>query len=292
MGRIPRWPRLAVARGMNKGNCSFFARSARFSSGRGRISIYFETSSNSLRSQITFRPPRSIPFSSTKPANFTIESTNFNPSTDNSQKFFITWLLALFQSSLHFADSLQNSSSSRKIHVARWRSTTRRPTIGPTDPANGRRAPSRCRPPCLDPYTADVHLDMVASLEYALLLQYLSPLDSAGSSVSLLPGPSGRSSRRLVLLRRRAHPQTASQTASPRSLAIPLDPSPPPRSTAASSQTHRASVPRHTAWPSVAASRLRRPPRMPPRPLAAPPGHFSSVPPTHDFQFPSHLPRP
>ena len=81
MGRIPRWPRLAVARGMNKGNCSFFARSARFSSGRGRISIYFETSSNSLRSPITFRPPRSIPFSSTKPANFTIKSTNFNPST-------------------------------------------------------------------------------------------------------------------------------------------------------------------------------------------------------------------
>jgi hypothetical protein len=42
-------------------------------------------------------------------------------------------------------------------------------------------------------------MDMVSSLEYALLLQYLSPLDSAGSSVSLLPGPSGRSSRRLVL---------------------------------------------------------------------------------------------
>jgi hypothetical protein len=25
MGRIPRWPRLAVARGMNKGNCSVLA---------------------------------------------------------------------------------------------------------------------------------------------------------------------------------------------------------------------------------------------------------------------------
>ena len=82
--------------------------------------------------------------------------------------------------------------------------------------------------PCLDPYAADVHLDMVAYLEYALLLQYLSPLDSAGFSVSLLPGPSGRSSRCLVLLRRRAQPQTASQTASPRSLAIQLDHSPPP----------------------------------------------------------------
>jgi hypothetical protein len=230
MGRIPRWPRLAVARGMNKGNCSFFARSARFSSGRGRILIYLETLSHLLRSPITFRPTRSIPFSSIKPANFTIESTNFNPSTDNSQKLFIIRLLELLRSSLHFANSLQNSSTSSKIHVARWRSTTRRPTIGPTDPANGRRAPSRCRPPCLDPDAADVHLDMVASLEYALLLQYLSPLDSAGSSVSLLPGrPSGRSSRRLVLLRRRAHPQTASQTASPRSLDIPLDPSPPPR---------------------------------------------------------------
>jgi hypothetical protein len=46
MGCIPRCLRLAVARGMNKGNCSFFARSARFSSGRGRISIYLETSSH------------------------------------------------------------------------------------------------------------------------------------------------------------------------------------------------------------------------------------------------------
>jgi hypothetical protein len=35
MGRIPRWPRFAVARGMNKGNCSFFARFARFSSASG-----------------------------------------------------------------------------------------------------------------------------------------------------------------------------------------------------------------------------------------------------------------
>jgi hypothetical protein len=29
MGRVPRWLRLAVARGMNKGNCSFSSRSAR-----------------------------------------------------------------------------------------------------------------------------------------------------------------------------------------------------------------------------------------------------------------------
>jgi len=194
MGRIPRWPRLAVARGMNKGNCSFFARSARFSSGRGRILIYLETSSHLLRSPITFRPPRSISFSSTKPANFTIESINFNQSKDNSQKFFIILLLALLRSSLHFANSLQYSSIPARSKVARWRSSTRRPTIGPTDPANGRRAPSRCRPPCLEPYAADVHLDMVASLEYAQPLQYLSSLASAGSSVSLLPGPSGRSS--------------------------------------------------------------------------------------------------
>jgi hypothetical protein len=57
---------------------------------------------------------------------------------------------------------------------------------------------------------------MVAYLEYALLLQYLSSLDSAGSSVLpvLLPGPAppdARPSRRvvaghrLVLFRRRAH---------------------------------------------------------------------------------------
>ena len=63
--------RPAVARGMNKGNSSFVARSARFSSVRGRILIYYETSSPTLRSPITFRPPRSIPFSSTKPANCT-----------------------------------------------------------------------------------------------------------------------------------------------------------------------------------------------------------------------------
>jgi hypothetical protein len=49
--------------------CSFFARgTARFSSGRGRIPIYLETSSHLLRSPIAFRSPRSIPFSSTKPA--------------------------------------------------------------------------------------------------------------------------------------------------------------------------------------------------------------------------------
>ena len=54
---------------------------------------------------------------------------------------------------------------------------------------------------------------MVADLEYALLLQYLSPLDSTGSPVSLLPASYGRSLHRLALLRRSAHPQTASQTA-------------------------------------------------------------------------------
>jgi hypothetical protein len=91
----------------------------------------------------------------------------------------------------------------------RWRSTT----LGPTDPVNGRRAPSCLRPPRLEPYAADVHLDMVASLEYALLLQYPSSLYSAGSSI---PGPSGRSSRRLALIRRRAHHHA-------RSLAIRVD---------------------------------------------------------------------
>jgi hypothetical protein len=134
-------------------------------------------------------------------------------STDNSQKFFIIWLLALLRSRLHLADSLQKSSISRKIHVAQWRSTTRRPTIGLTDPTNGRRAPSRCRPPCLPPYAADVHLDMVADLEYALLVQYLSPLNSAGSSVSLLPGP-GPSPCSLALRRCLASPPAASHAAS------------------------------------------------------------------------------
>jgi hypothetical protein len=64
MVRIPRCPLLAVARGMKKGNCSFFAHSARFSSGRGRILIYLETSSHLLRSPITFCPPRLDPFRS------------------------------------------------------------------------------------------------------------------------------------------------------------------------------------------------------------------------------------
>ena len=141
MGHIQRWLHLAVACWMNKGNCSFFPCSTSFSSSRGRILIYLETLSHLLRSPITFRPPspRSIPSFSTKLANFPIDSTNLNPSTDNSQTGFIIRLLALLRSSLHFADSLQYSSIPARPKVARWRSTTRRPTIGPTDPANGRR---------------------------------------------------------------------------------------------------------------------------------------------------------
>jgi hypothetical protein len=77
MGRIQQWLlslHLAIARWMNKGNCSFFARSACFSSGRGRIPIYLETLSHLLHSPITFCPPLSILFSSTKLrlASFTI----------------------------------------------------------------------------------------------------------------------------------------------------------------------------------------------------------------------------
>jgi hypothetical protein len=45
---------------------------------------------------------------------------------------------------------------SHKIHVAQWRSTTCRPTLRLTDPTNGRLAPSRCQPPCLDPYSASL----------------------------------------------------------------------------------------------------------------------------------------
>jgi hypothetical protein len=117
MGHIPRWQRLAVARGMNKGKCSFFARSARLSSGRGRISIYLETSSHLLRSSITFCPPRFIPFSSTKPANFAIESTNFNLHRQTTRKSFHPQAseVELLRSSLHFAYSLQISSISRNI---------------------------------------------------------------------------------------------------------------------------------------------------------------------------------
>jgi hypothetical protein len=39
-------------------------------------------------------------------------------------------LIALLGSSFHFAETLQNTSISRKIHVAWWRCTTRRPAIG------------------------------------------------------------------------------------------------------------------------------------------------------------------
>jgi hypothetical protein len=83
---------------------------------------------------------------------------------------------------------------------------------------------------------------------------------------------------RLTLLRRSDRPGTAAA--------------------ASSSQTHRASAPLHTraAWPSFAASRFRRPPRMQsrPQPIAAPPGPGPSPPspPTPDFLLPSHLPRP
>jgi hypothetical protein len=73
MGRILRWLCLAVARGMNTGNCSFFAHSASYFSGRGRISIYLETLSHLICSPISFSPPRSILFFSTKQSNFTIE---------------------------------------------------------------------------------------------------------------------------------------------------------------------------------------------------------------------------
>jgi hypothetical protein len=120
MGRIPRRPRLCVARGMDKGNCSLFARFARFSSDRGRISIHFETSSPPLRSgypiQVTFRSPRSIQFSSTKPA----AQTEALPSNRRISIHRQTTC----KSFASFADILQN--------VARWRSTTRRPTIGLT----------------------------------------------------------------------------------------------------------------------------------------------------------------
>jgi hypothetical protein len=72
----PATARSAAGRGKNKPEgvmiCSFFARSARFSSSSGRILIYLETSYHLLRSPITFRPPRSIPSSSTTQANFPI----------------------------------------------------------------------------------------------------------------------------------------------------------------------------------------------------------------------------
>jgi hypothetical protein len=111
----------------------------------------------------TFPSNRQLPSIDSQP----IDRQLFNPSTDNSdaRKSFSS------SDSLHCSDPASILPTPCKIavlparsQVARWRSTTRRPTIGPTDPANGRRAPSRCRPPCLDPYAADVHLDMVASL--------------------------------------------------------------------------------------------------------------------------------
>ena len=69
---------------------------------------------------------------------------------------------------------------------------------------------------------------MVPYLEYALLLQYLSPLDSAGSSDALFPGPSGRSSRRLALLCRSAHPHAASAARRPARAILLRRPQPMP----------------------------------------------------------------
>jgi hypothetical protein len=47
MGRIPRWLRFAIARGMNKGNCSFFAcsQAARFSFSSTRLLVAIGTAS-------------------------------------------------------------------------------------------------------------------------------------------------------------------------------------------------------------------------------------------------------
>jgi hypothetical protein len=64
---------------------------------------------------------------------------------------------------------------------------------------------------------------MVALIEYALLLQYLSPIYSTGFTYSLLYGPSGRSLHRLVLSppsQRSTALAGASQTAWLRSLVI------------------------------------------------------------------------
>jgi hypothetical protein len=207
----------------------------------------------------------------------------------------------LLQSSLHFADSLQNSSISHKIHVAQWRSTTCRPMLRLTDPTNGRLAPSRCQPPCLDPYSASLLAWTPTLLMYIwtwslpssmLWLQYLSSLSSAGSSVSLLLAPQDASSA--AWFSSAAAPTCRPHLRQPRpcpwpylltllhhsyrllcccrhtghlSLAIPLGPPSPPR----------ASVGR------LICSLCSSPPSLGPSPPSSP---------THDFQFPSHLPQP
>ncbi len=115
--------------------------------------IYLETLSHLLCSPITFRPPRPIQFSSTKPANFTIELTvSLHRQSTHRQTTFQSidrQLAKVFHPPTPCIAPIQPPDPASSLHsavfparsqVALWRSTTHRPTIGPTDPANGRLA--------------------------------------------------------------------------------------------------------------------------------------------------------
>jgi hypothetical protein len=108
---------------------------------------------------------------------------------------------------------------------------------------------------------------MVADLEYALLLQYLSPLDSTGSPVSLLPAPTDARCTAWLF-------SAAAPTRRPRRIG-PQDIGPSPYSSGPSPPSPRVSAGR-------LACRLGRSPPLP--------GPSPQPPPTSDFQFPSHLP--
>jgi hypothetical protein len=249
-------PGLAVARGMNEGICSCFVRSARFSSGRGRILIYFELSSKPRLLLYAPQVPQTHSIllagsilsraSSTQPANFMIESTIFTPSTDNSQSFSSS-------GSLHCSDPASISPTPCKIavfparsHVALWRSQTRSP---PGLHRLDRRTPltGGGLPPVADS-------DLLAWIPTLLPQIWTWSLTSSmlcSSSICLpsIPPP--------------AAPPFHSFT----SLTIPLG---------------------RLGPPSPCSSRFRLPPCMPPQPLAAPPGPFFPVSPTHNIPFSFH----
>jgi hypothetical protein len=127
----------------------------------------------------------------TKPANFTIKSTHFYPLISihrqtTCKNFLSSGSLPCSNPASISLTPCKTAVIPARSQVAWRRSTTLRPVIGPTDHANGRRAPSRCPPPCLEPYAADIHLDMVASLEYTLLIQASVCLPSTSSAFPFL----------------------------------------------------------------------------------------------------------
>jgi hypothetical protein len=178
--------------------------------------------------------------------------------------------------------------------------------IGQTDPAYGRQAPSRNKsslqtylpggtllPQIWSQYSSWTWSHPLSMFCTSMDLQYVFPIYSSCSSYSLLHDPSQRSSHSLVLLRSQQQHSTAdcvtdslAPAAVPRHTTCPFSAAAldPDRGVVTDSDPLCLSdwVPRHTAWPSVAAAASRRrrfrvrrprprpPPRRPSRSLATP----------------------